>query len=99
MADQWEDWEPSDKLPLDEFVNLVSEEYVTGAELFERNHPSWSVGDAEIVARAVLKPMTNKKTGQTRIFVDNREPSSTDRADIPVSIVRKPDGKVPRPPG
>jgi hypothetical protein len=90
MAGLWDDWERSDKIPLDEFVELTATEYVSGAEAFEAKHPGNSVGNSTITARAVLAPMTNKNTGQTRIFVDNDEGKTVERADIPIAIFRKP---------
>jgi hypothetical protein len=86
----WDDWESSDKLPLGEFVRLVAEEYVSGAEAFEAKHPGNVIGNGTVMARAVTKPMTNKKTGETRVFYDNDESGRIDRTDIPIPIIRKP---------
>lgn len=90
MADVWDDWEASDKMPLAAFVEQVASEWAAGVEAFEKRHPNYQVPGDKIIARAVLKPMRNKKTGQDGVFIDIDEPAGEARSDIPIPVLRKP---------
>ena len=77
---------PKDKMPLGDYVESIASQIATAFEKFEKDHPGWEVGVADIVARGVLKPV--EKDGVTTVWIDLDEPANMPRSDIPIKIRR-----------
>ena len=88
-----------DKMPLKDFVYSVLTQYAEAVDQFEKDRirkvqesggtaSLWQGADADMIARAVLKPM-KMSDGTTQVWIDIDEPSTEQRTDIPISLRRR----------
>lgn len=76
----------SDKAPVKEFLQNLTDQILTAIDEVEISHPQWRVHEVDVTVRGCLRPL--KERNQTVIYLDIDEPGKMPISELPLRFRR-----------